>query len=169
MLIVRARNLGASSTLIGAMLALFSGGALIGACIAPWVQRNVRPSVLIIGSLWLWAALTYSLFFVRQPLVLGALCGLQAVVGPLWNVVIGAYRYLLVPDRLLGRVGAAGSLVTWGSIPLGTLTAGYLAQDVGARATFLVLGGVFNVVAVAAVSARVIRRATRLEVMMHET
>jgi predicted MFS family arabinose efflux permease len=165
-LIVRARNLGASSTLIGVMLALFSGGALIGAFIAPWVQRNVRPSVLMIGSLWLWAALTYALFFVKQPLVLGALCGLQAVVGPPWNVVIGAYRYLLVPDRLLGRVGAAGSLVTWGSIPLGLLSAGYLIQSFGARATFLVLGGVFTVVAVAAVSARVIRQASRLEAMI---
>ena len=73
-----------------------------------------------------------------------------------------------MPDRLLGRVGAAGALVTWGSIPLGLLAAGYLMQGLGARATFLVLGGVFTVVAVAAVSAGVIRRAARLEAMIPE-
>ncbi|HEX6788001.1 MAG TPA: hypothetical protein VF091_02070 [Gaiellaceae bacterium] len=83
----------------------------------PWVQRNVRPSVLIIGSLWLWSALTYALFFSREPLVLGA---------------------------------------------------GYLTPGIGARATFLVLGVVFTVVAVAATSARVIRQAAGLEEMIPE-
>jgi predicted MFS family arabinose efflux permease len=162
-LIVRARTLGASTTLIGVMLALFSAGAIVGSLVAPWVQRHVPPSVLIIGSLWLWAALTYALFFVHATLLLGALCGIQAVVGPPWNVVLAAYRYRLVPDRLLGRVAAAGSLVTWGTIPLGSLAAGYLLAGIGARWTFVVLGGVFTAVATAAVAAAPIRRATMLE------
>jgi hypothetical protein len=162
-LIVRARTLGASATLIGIMLALFSAGAIVGALIAPWVQRNVRTSLLIIGSIWLWAGLTYALFFVHDTLLLGALCGLQAVVGPPWNVVLASYRYRLVPDRLLGRVASAGALVTWGSIPLGSLAAGYLIEGLGARETFVVLGGVFTVVGIAAVSARPIRSATMTE------
>ena len=162
-LIVRARTLGASATLIGVMLALFSAGAIVGSLIAPWVQRHVRPSVLIIGSVWLWAGLTYALFFVHDTLLLGALCGVQAVFGPPWNVVLAAYRYRLVPDRLLGRVASVGSLVTWGTIPLGSLAAGYLLAGIGARGTFVVLGAVFTVVGVAAVSARPIRRATMLE------
>jgi MFS-type transporter involved in bile tolerance (Atg22 family) len=161
-LIVRARTLGASSTVIGVMLALFSTGALLGAAIAPWVQRHVRPSVLIIGSVWLWAVLTAALFFVDVPLLLGGLCALQAVVGPPWNVVIGSYRYRLVPDQLLGRVGSAGRLVTWGTIPLGSLAAGYLIAGLGARSTFLVLAGVFVAVGIAAVSARSIRSASML-------
>jgi MFS family permease len=163
-LIVRARNLGASSTLIGAMFAVLSAGAIIGSVAAPWVQRNIRPSLLIIGSVWLWAAMTFSMFLVHETLLLGVLFGVQALVGPPFNVVVGTYRYLLVPDRLLGRVQSAGSLVTWGSIPLGSLAAGYLIQGLGARSTFLVLGAVFTVVALAAVSARVIRQAASLEV-----
>ena len=160
-LIVRARNLGASSTLIGVMLALFAAGAVVGAVVAPWVQRHVDPSLLIIGSLWLWAADTAALYFLRSPLTLGALVGVQAVVGPPWNVVLASYRYLLVPDRLLGRVASAGALVTWGTIPLGSLAAGFLLQSFGARSTFVVLAGVFVVVAVAASSARVIRSAVK--------
>jgi MFS family permease len=162
-LIVRARTLGASATLVGVMLALFSAGAIAGSLIAPWVQRNVRPSVLIIGSVWLWAVLTYVLFFVHDTLLLGALCGVQAVVGPPWNVVLAAYRYTLVPDRLLGRVASVGSLVTWGTIPLGSLAAGFLLAGIGARWTFVVLGAVLTVVGVAAVAARPIRHATMLE------
>jgi MFS family permease len=162
-LIVRARELGASSTTVGIVLAIFSVGALIGALIAPWVQRHVRPSVLIIGSVWLWAGLTAVLVTVRTPLLLGVLVAPQAIVGPPWNVVIGSYRYLLVPDRLLGRVGSAGRLVTWGTIPLGSLAAGYLIEGVGARETFLVLASVFVVVGIAALAARSIRSATMLE------
>ena len=163
-LIVRARNLGASSTLIGEMLAILSTGALIGAAAAPWIQRNVKPSLLIIGSLWLWAAMTYAMVSVHEPLLLGVLFGIEALVGPPWNVVLGRYQYLLVPERLLGRVQSAGSLVMWGSIPLGSLAAGYLTQDLGARVTFVILGVVFTVVAVAASLARVIRAASKLEV-----
>jgi MFS family permease len=163
-IIVRARNLGASSTLIGAMFAVLSVGAVIGAVAAPWVQRNMKPSHLIIGSVWLWAVMTFAMFLVHETLMLGVLFGVQALAGPPFNVVVGSYRYLLVPDRLLGRVQSAGSLVTWGSIPLGSLAAGYLTQDLGARSTFLVLGAVFTVVALAAVSARVIRQAATLEV-----
>jgi hypothetical protein len=91
------------------------------------------------------------------------LFGAQALAGPPFNVVIGTYRYTLVPDRLLGRVQSAGSLATWGSIPLGSLAAGYLTQSLGARATFVVLGGVFTAVALTAVCARVIRHASTLE------
>jgi MFS family permease len=161
--IVRARNLGASSTLIGATFAILSSGALLGAAVAPWVQRHVKPSLLIIGALWLWAAMTCGMFFVHKTLLLGVLFGVEAILGPPFNVVIGSYRYLLVPDRLLGRVQSAGSLVTWGSIPLGSLAAGFLTQDIGARTTFLVFGAVATAVAVAAVSARVIRSAARLD------
>jgi transmembrane secretion effector len=162
-LIVRARSLGASSTLIGTMLAILSAGALIGAAAAPWVQRHVRPSLLIMGSLWLWAAMTSAMVFVRQPLLLGVLFGVEALAGPPWNVVLGRYAYLSIPERLLGRVQSAESLATWGAIPLGSLAAGYLTQDLGARATFVILGGVFTVVAIAASLSNVIRTASQLE------
>jgi MFS family permease len=162
-LIVRARELGASPARIGAMLALFSVGAIVGSLLAPRVSRSVRPPVLIIGSLWLWAGLTAALVLAHSALLLGALAGLQALVGPSWNVVLAKYRYTLVPDRLLGRVASAGSLVTWGTIPLGSLAAGYLIAGVGARETFLVLAGVFVVVAAAAVASQPIRDATMPE------
>lgn len=162
-MIVRARQLGASSTLVGAMLAVVSAGSLLGALVAPWVQRRVRPSALIIGSIWLWAVMTLAMFLVHETLLLGVFFGVQAITGPPFNVVVGSYRYLLVPDRLLGRVQSAGALVTWGAIPLGSLAAGFLTQDVGARPTFLVLGAILGAVAVAAASARVIREATRLD------
>ena len=165
-LIVRAQQLGASSTLIGVMFGLFSGGAVVGALIAPWVQRHVPPAVLLIGAIWLWAVATAALVLVHSTLVLGVLAGVQALVGPSWNVIVASYRYALVPDRLLGRVQSAGALVGWGTIPLGSLAAGLLIEGTGTRTSFLILAAIFLVTAIAATSAKVMRNAPRVETLL---
>ena len=152
-----------SPTLIGFMFALFAAGAVIGSLAAPWMQRNLPPQVILIGAIWLWAVATVVLVWVPSTLALGALAGVQALVGPPWNVIVGSYRYALVPDRLLGRVQSAGSLVSWGTLPLGALAGGFLIEAIGPRSTFLVLAGIFLVVAIGASSARVIRNAPRIE------
>jgi MFS family permease len=165
-LIVRAKQLGASPTLIGTMFALFAGGAVLGSLAAPWIQRSLPPALLLIGAIWLWATATGVLVFVHDTLALGALAGLQAFVGPPWNVIVGSYRYALVPDGLLGRVSSAGSLVSWGAIPLGSLAGGFLLQASGTRTTFLVLTAVFVVVALAATAARTVRDAPRIDALI---
>jgi predicted MFS family arabinose efflux permease len=162
-LIVRAKELGASPTRIGIMFALFAAGGVVGALAAPSIQRRVAPPVILIGSIWLWAAATAVLVLVPNTLALGALAGVQVLVGPAWNVIVGSYRYALVPDRLLGRVQSAGALVSWGTIPLGSLAAGFLLEIISAQATFLVLAGLFVLIALGATSARVIRTAPRVD------
>ena len=97
-----------------------------------------------------------------NTIALGVLAGVQALLGPPWNVVVGSYRYALVPDRLLGRVQSAGSLVSWGSIPLGSLAGGFLIEAAGTRPTFLILAAVFLVAAAAATTARTIRDAPQI-------
>lgn len=162
-LIVRARELGASSTLIGVMFALFSAGAVVGSIVAPAVQRRVAPATLIVASIWLWCAMTAALVAVPNVLALGALAGVQALVGPPWNVVVGSYAYALVPDRLRGRVRGAGAMVSWGAIPLGSLAAGFALEAAGARWSFLALAVVFALVATFATASREIRNAPRLD------
>jgi len=164
-LIVRAKELGASPTLIGVMFSIFAVEALVGSLIATWVQRHLNPSVFLIGAIWLWSLATAALVFVHNTLALGAVAGLQALVGPSWNVIVVGYRYALVPDRLLGRVSSANSLLAWALLPLGPLTAGLLLEAFGAKTTFLVLAGAFAVIAIIAMSARTIRAAQRLETL----
>ena len=60
----------------------------------------------------------------------------------------------MTPDRLLGRVRSAARLVTWGSIPLGTLAGGFLAEAFGAQPTLLILTGIMSGVAAAATLVR---------------
>jgi hypothetical protein len=44
-LIVRAKNLGASPSIIGVMLALSGGGALLGSAFAPELVAAARPGI----------------------------------------------------------------------------------------------------------------------------
>ncbi len=167
-MIVRARNLGASPSLIGAMFAFLGAGAIVGAAIAPWVQRRVPARFVVIGSLWLWAAGMAVLVLAPNAPALGALAGVMWIAGPPFNVVVSAYRYALVPDRLQARTQSAARLVAWGTMPLGSLAAGFLLQTVGTTTSFLVLAGLSLGVATAATMTRVIRNAPQVEALLAE-
>jgi MFS family permease len=165
-LIVRAKDLGGSPSTIGIMLAFSGAGAILGSFVAPWVQRHVHAKIVVIGSLWIWAVAALVLPLFGSPLALGAVWGFAGFFGPVFNVTFASYRYALVPDRLLARVGSAALVVAWGAIPLGQLTAGFLLQSLGAVKAIVALGGVMAAVGVAATASRSIRTAPRLDELL---
>lgn len=158
-LIVRAKDLGASPSLIGGMLAFGGVGALVGSLAAPTIQRRVHPKLVVMGSLWLWAVTAPVLAAVPNAVAIGAVWGVTTIAGPVFNVSLASYRYALVPDRLLARVQSAALVVAWGAIPLGQLTAGLLLSSTGAVTTILSLAGLNVVAALLATGARSIRNA----------
>ncbi len=158
-LIVRATDLGASPAVIGLMLSLFGAGAIVGALVAPAVHRRIPARLVILGSLWVWAALIAVLVLMPTALTLGLVAGIAWLVGPPFNVVVGAYRYALAPDHLQARTQSAARLVAWGTIPLGSLAAGLVLEAVGVTATFLLVAGATAVVALAATLTPVVRAA----------
>jgi MFS family permease len=162
-LIVRAKALGASSATVGVMLAFFGAGAIAGSIAAPWVQRHIHAKVVIIASFWVWAAITLATAFIDSPYGLGAVWLVGAPFGPMFNVSFSAYRYALVPDRLLARVGSAALVVAWGAIPLGQLTAGFLLDRLGPKETILWLALATAAVGAAATASPSIRHARRAE------
>ena len=162
-LIVRAKDLGASAGLVGAMFAFLGAGAILGALVAPTVARRVPAKLVIIGTLWLWAAYPLVLVFLPNALAIGLVAGVANIFGPIFNVVLSAYRYALVPDRLLGRVGSVVLLVAWGTIPLGAISAGFLLEGLGAVTTMLVLAGVNVAVALGATVTRTVRNVPPVE------
>ncbi len=161
-LIVRAKELGASSGAIGLMLAFSGAGALLGSTVAPWAQRHVHPKFVVIGSFWIWAADAHVLPLLHNAFALGAVWGFAGLFGPVFNVTLASYRYALVPDRLLARVGSAALVVAWGAVPLGTLTAGFLLESFGAVKSIVVLAGVMVAVGIAAAASPSVRTAPRI-------
>ncbi|GAA0898813.1 MFS transporter [Virgisporangium ochraceum] len=164
-IIVRARDLGASPLAIGLLLGTFGVGALVGALAAPVVQRRVAPNVVLVGSLWVWPLLLVLLAVAPNLFLLAAVCALGTLVGPVFNVVVAAYRYALTPDRLQGRVSSVGRLVAWGTLPLGALVGGLAVERFGAVPTFAGLAVVAVAVAVAGTATSHVRRAPRVETL----
>jgi predicted MFS family arabinose efflux permease len=164
-LIVRAQDLGASSAWIGAMFAFLGVGAILGALVAPAVARRVPARYVIVGILWLWAVYALVLVFLPSALAIGVVAGVANVFGPIFNVVLSAYRYALVPDRLMGRVGSVILLVAWGTIPLGSISAGFLLEGFGAATSMVVLAGVSLAVALGATLTRTVRNVPPVAVL----
>jgi predicted membrane protein len=126
----------------------------------------VHARVVIIGSFWVWAAAALASAFLESPFAIGAVWAFGGIFGPIFNVTFASYRYALVPDRLLARVGSAALVVAWGAIPLGQLTAGLLLQSIGARDTILLLAGLMGAVGIAATASRTVRNAPKVEELL---
>lgn len=161
-LIVRARGMGASPAMIGVLLAFSGVAAIIGALLAPWLHRRIPARIIVIGALWAWAASTAVLVLMPTPLALGAAAGAGALLGPPFNVVIAAYRYKLVPDRLQARTQSAARLIAWGTIPLAPLIAGLLLEWTGSTGALLWLTALMLAIALTATVARTVREAPPL-------
>jgi MFS family permease len=130
-LVVLARDHGASSAQIGLMFGIYGAGGMAGALAAPRMHRRLTPKTVIVSANWIWAALLPLFLLTANPLLLGAIGAASAFLGPIWNVVIVSYLIALVPDELRGRVASAAMTVTAGTIPLASAAAGYLLTEAG--------------------------------------
>jgi MFS family permease len=160
--IVRMRDLGASSGAIGLSLSLVGVGGLVGALAAPRIQARVAARDVVIGASWVWAALVPLLCVAPTPLTIGLLFAGMSAIGPVWNTTVVAYRLSIVPDRLSGRVNSVARLIAMSALPLASLLAGLLLDRIGAIDTLVVLA-VFSLgVAVVTTLVPSIRRGPRL-------
>jgi MFS family permease len=139
-LIVRAQRLGGSPGQIGLMLAAYGLGGILGAVAAPALQRRLPGRVVLVTIAWLWTALGIALAFAPSLVWLAVLVFVLNLFGAPYNVVVAARMYQLVPEEIFGRVRSVGRIVAWGTIPIGTLLGGLLADRFGAGPALLVLG-----------------------------
>jgi MFS family permease len=140
-LVYAVRELNWSATLIGVVLALGNVGALAGALLASRVSARVgigRTLVLsgvVSGVPLLLIAVAPERFAV--PLVVAAL-GLIGFGIILYNVNAISLMQALTPERMLGRMNASRRWIVWGTIPLGNVMGGVLAETIGLRPTIFV-------------------------------
>ena len=139
-LIVRAQRLGGSPGQIGLMLAAYGLGGILGAIAAPAVQQRLPGRVVLVTIAWLWTALGIALAFAPSLVWLAVLVFVLNLFGAPYNVVVAARMYQLVPEEIFGRVRSVSRIVAWGTIPIGTLLGGLLADRLGAGPALLVFG-----------------------------
>src|SRR5437868_11217138 len=66
------------------------------------------------------------------PLLLAALV-LSGFFNTTWNVSVTTFRQTRIGPELMGRVGAAGRVIGYGALPVGSLLGGLLGQALSAR------------------------------------
>lgn len=138
--LVRAVHLSPSS--VGLLVGLVSLGSVLGAVIARPVGRRIGTAT----AMWLPSALTTPVsviiaFTTRGAglvfFVVGNVVLLAGIL--IYNVTITAFRQAYCPPEMLGRVVASMRFVLFGTIPIGALSAGALADAIGARDAVAVL------------------------------
>lgn len=130
-LIVIAKNAGASDVDVGLIFSLGAVGGIIGALAGGTIQRRFTFRQVIVVTMWLHAALFAVYGFFSTPVVLGAVAAAIWTVGSLYNVVQFSYRVALIPDELQGRVNSTFRLVAIGLQPVGAALSGVLLERFG--------------------------------------
>jgi hypothetical protein len=134
-------------------------GGLGGAFAAPWLQRHIRPGVIITGCVWSWAVLIALVAVVRSPVWLCPVTTMIGVAGSPWNVAVQTYWLRIVPNHMLARVSSVTFQIAWGAIPLGSLLAAALLGSMSATRVAVIISVVLAVTAAAATVSASVRGA----------
>ena len=134
------RRLHFSPGLLGLVLSLGGGGALLGALIAGRIDRRFGLGRTIVGSMVI-ACLTPLLIAAPTGrgaatlIALGAIFFVGGCAVAVSNVLVVTLRQTVTPSSMLGRMNASYRFFTYGAIPLGALLGGGVAGVIGLRAT----------------------------------
>src|SRR5205823_4636730 len=106
-ILVAARESGASSAALGGMFAITAAGGLLGAVAAPAIVRRLPPRLVILTFGWLACGATFLLLPVRSPYVLGALGAVAFVLLPSVNAIAFGSVSEQAPEGMQGRATSA--------------------------------------------------------------
>ena len=157
--IVIAQEQGASAATIGFLFALGGAGGLVGALLAPRIQRRFSFGQVIIALTWFSCAIFVVLAGARSLVAVAAIIIVFFVAMPAYDTVQYSYRLALIPNALQGRVNSAFRLVAQGMRPLGVALTGVLLERAGATTTLLCFAGWLLAVALLTTANRYVRTA----------
>ncbi|WP_223198916.1 MFS transporter [Solihabitans fulvus] len=124
----------------GVLLTAVAVGGVVGSVIAEPAERALGRARLLGVSFLAGAALVGLPALTANPILVGVAFFVGSAGIIVSNIVMVSLRQRVTPDRLLGRVNSGYRLVAWGSRPLGAAAGGLLAQLLGLRAVFAVMG-----------------------------
>jgi predicted MFS family arabinose efflux permease len=140
------RHLGVGPKGYGLLLAVTSGGAIIGGLLGDRIAKRLGVSASIISAYVIFAVADVIRAAWPSVILFAAMSVLVALAGTVWNVVTVSYRQRVIPAELFGRVNSAYRFIGTGSIGIGALVGGQVAHYAGLRAPYF-LGSAVTVVA----------------------
>ena len=127
----------------GILSATLGVGSLLGTWLAVPAERRLGRVRTLAVSVVVSAASLVVPILTASPVLVGVSLAVSGVSVVLWNVVTVSLRQRITPDRLLGRMNASYRLVGWGTMPLGALLGGVLAEALGLRGAFLAAAAIY--------------------------
>ncbi|MEO3871897.1 MFS transporter [Nonomuraea sp. B12E4] len=130
--------------LIGLLLMSGGIGGVLGGLTSGWLSRRYGTA----RTTWL-AVIVASPFGLLLPLTEAdwrMVCFAITSMALSWSAVVSnvgqiTYRQTVAPEHLLGRINASVRFVVWGTLPLGALLGGLVANQIGVRAALWVFMG----------------------------
>ena len=132
----------------GLLLTTEAAGAVLGSAMAARTARRFGTGTTLLLAITVSGASMLVPALWAQPVAVAASLAVGGFGGLGWNVLTVSLRQSLVPDELLGRVNSAYRMVGWGTMPLGAIGGGLIADAFGLRAPFFVAGSLALLLAV---------------------
>ncbi|MDP9862017.1 MULTISPECIES: MFS transporter [Streptosporangium] len=159
-LIVLVGERGGGALTTGTVLAGLGVGGLAGALLSGRISKLLPPGRLLLvvltvfGAALAATALPWGAWWPMVPLVFITLST------PSLNVVLNVVVARMVPEEMLGRMGAVLSMGSMALKPFGPVLGGALAAALGGATALVILGGLLGVTAAVAALSRELRRFT---------
>jgi MFS family permease len=144
--------LGMGAAGYGLLLVAAAAGALLGSVLAPALSRRAGPVPTAVGAILVEGIALLALGLGSSAYLAAGMLAVGGMVGTVWHITTLSLRQATIPDRLIGRVISAQRVVGAGTVPLGALLGGLLADALGLRAPFLLGGAVLIVTGAAALA-----------------
>ncbi|WP_309124059.1 MFS transporter [Arthrobacter sp.] len=141
MVLLVIRVLGESEVWVGLLMAATSLGGAVGG-----LGARRLTELLGSGPVWRWSmvpgVLGYGSLLLMTPgpgMIIGLVGMFVMGVSIALNIVVGtSFRQRVCPPAMMGRLGAATRMVSWGMLGIASLLAGLLAQTLGIATAVLV-------------------------------
>ncbi|MDQ2846903.1 MAG: MFS transporter [Actinomycetota bacterium] len=127
-------------TAFGVLLGATTVGAVIGGLVAGRAALRLGTFRLLVLTYSMYGLLLIPVGLTTNGWIAGALFFLQGLPLIACDATTRSLLQTLVPDELLGRIGAVNRMVHSATVPLGLAAGGILATWVGLRAVWIIAG-----------------------------
>ncbi|MGQ4491023.1 MFS transporter [Streptomyces sp. SAS_281] len=139
------RTVGLNPAMVGLLLTSGSAGGIVGALMATRVSRRLGTArgLLLLQVATAPFVLLLPMTTAGPGLLLFATGAFLVGIGvSVANIVVGSFRQIYCPPRMLGRVVATAMMINHSTIPLGSLLGGMLGDAVGYRPAMWIMTGI---------------------------
>lgn len=120
----------------GFLFAIMGIGAVLGGLVGDRIVARLGQTTAIYGALVTWIATLLAVGLHPVTWWVATAVAIESMAASVWNVVMVSLRQQVVPGHLFGRVNSAYRWFAWGTLPIGSVLGGLVANRFGLRATY---------------------------------